>query len=71
MGTAFSNLVKIIAFCVLVSIIGLFILFNTNPYSICIDHPIKKKKDTHYICKPFNVEIQKPAPERKFRDGKF
>lgn len=71
MGNAFSNLVKIFAFCVFMGAIIWFVLFNTNPYAICVDHPVKKKKTTHYICKPFDVEIQKPEPEKKFRDGKF
>lgn len=69
MGNAVKVLFQFTVFCALMGGIAWFVAFETDPYNVCVDHPQKKK--THFICKPLNIEVEKPAPERKFRDGKF
>lgn len=71
MGQFIASTIKIIVFGALLGGIGWFIAFNSNPEIICKDHPTKKLRKTHYECKPFGITVEKPEPERKFRDGKF
>lgn len=66
-----KTLLQTTVFFILLGGIVWFVLFETNPYAICIDHPNPKYSATYYQCKPFNKVIKKPAPERKFRDGKY
>lgn len=71
MGQFIANTIKVTVFLALLSGIGWFIAFSTNPGLICVDHPTKKLRKTHYQCKPFGITVEKPEPEKKFRDGKF
>ncbi len=69
MGNIIKSLLQIGTFIIMIGSVGWFVAFESDPYTVCKDHP--KKKKTYFVCKPFNLEIKKPAPERKFRDGKF
>lgn len=71
MGNFIKIAIQFTVFVIFLGSIGWFIAYNTNPYAVCEDHPSKKMKKTHFICKPFGLVMEKPEPEKKFRDGKF
>ena len=71
MGNAFKNIFQFTVFCVLMGGIAWFVAFEVDPYNVCVDHPSVAKRKTYFVCKPLGIEVKKPAPERKFRDGKF
>ena len=65
-----KGLISVILAILGMSIIFWFVAFEVDPYSVCKNHP--KKRKTHLICKPFNIEVEKPDVKAySFRKGKF
>lgn len=64
-----KTLVSLILALVGIGLIAWFVSFELNPYNLCEKHP--KKRKTHLICKPFNIEMEKPKHEQNLIKEQF
>lgn len=66
-----SPYVRLIPAVVFLFIIAWFVAFQFNPYHWCKDHPDSDKKDTFYLCQPFDFELEKGTWLERSPDHKF
>ncbi len=58
--SAISKLLQICFFGCFIYAIWWFVNFNMDPNSLCKTHPDKSKRKNYLICRPFNIEVEKP-----------